>query len=104
MRNMEEEEEEFVEEHMMADGSMVKTQGRVLVKFHCGGCKGSICARLFLQTNKAMILGICGFQRRTPTLTRRMVQWLSSKDADGFHYHSQNNNKMTQTIIQIFSM
>ena len=48
-RNLAVEDEESAEELTIADDSVVKTQGRVLVKFRCSGYQGRICTSVFAQ-------------------------------------------------------
>ena len=52
------EAEEKSEELKMADGTVVKTEGRVQLKLKCGGYRGNVSARVFPNMNKQMILGI----------------------------------------------
>ena len=42
----------------MADGSSVKTLGRVQLNVKCGGYQGIVKARVFPQMTKPMILGM----------------------------------------------
>ena len=58
VRKMKIEAEEKPEELKMADGTMVKTEGRVQLKLKCGGYRGNVSARVFPNMNKQMILGI----------------------------------------------
>ena len=46
------------EELNMADGTVVKTEGRVQFILKCDGYRGQITARVFPNMNKSMILGI----------------------------------------------
>ena len=62
------EAEEKPEELKMADGTVVKTEGRVQLKLKCGGYRGNVSARVFPNMNKQMILGI-------PTLIGLRLQW-----------------------------
>ena len=41
-----------------ADGTVVKIEGRVQFVLKCGGYRGEISARVFLNMNKSTILGI----------------------------------------------
>ena len=50
--------EDQAEKLKMADGTMVKTEGRDQFVLKCGGYKGQISARVFPNMNKPMILGI----------------------------------------------
>ena len=52
------EAEDQSEELKMADGTMVKTKGRVQFVLKCGGYRGQFSARVFANMNKPMILGI----------------------------------------------
>ena len=42
----------------MADGTMVRKEGRAQFVLKCGGYRGDISARVFADVNKQMILGI----------------------------------------------
>lgn len=50
----------------MADGSVVKTQERVQVKYKCGEYKGGVYAQVFPNKNKPMILGIPWLSQENP--------------------------------------
>ena len=52
------EAEDQAEEPKMANGIVVKTEGRVQFLLKCGGYRGQISARVFPNMNKPMILGI----------------------------------------------
>ena len=52
------EAEDQVIELRMADGTMVKTEGRVQFVLKCRGYRGQILARVFPDMKKPMILGI----------------------------------------------
>ena len=54
------------EELKMADGTVVKTEGRVQLKLKCGGYRGDISARVFPNMNKQMILGIPWLSKENP--------------------------------------
>ena len=60
------EAKEKPEELKMADGTVVKTKGRVQLKFKCGGYRGNISARVFPNMNKQMILGIPWLSKENP--------------------------------------
>lgn len=49
------EQEDHPEELKMADGSVVKTEGRVQVRFKCGDYHGKVYAQVFPQMHKQMI-------------------------------------------------
>ena len=51
------EAEDRSEELKMADGTVLKTEGRVHFTLKCGGYRGQISARVFPNMNKPMILG-----------------------------------------------
>ena len=53
--------EDQAEELKMADGIVVKIEGRVQFVLKCGGYKGQISTRIFPNMNKPMILGIPWF-------------------------------------------
>ena len=69
------EAEDQSEELKMADGTVVKTEGRVQFVLKCGGYRGQISARVFPNMNKPMIWESRGFQRKTPTSTGLRLQW-----------------------------
>ena len=50
----------------MADGSIVRTEGRVQVYLKCGGYRGMISAQVFPQMNKSMILGTPWLVKENP--------------------------------------
>ena len=56
-RGMKIEAEDKPEELKMADGTMVKIEGRVQLKLKCGGYRGDISTSVFPNMNKQMILG-----------------------------------------------
>ena len=60
------EAEDQSEELKMADGTVVKTEGRVQFVLKCGGYRGQISARVFPNINKPMILGIPWLLYRKP--------------------------------------
>ena len=84
-RGLKVEVEDHVEELKMADGTVVKTEGRVQLVFKCGGYRGQISARVFSNMNKPMILGILWLSKENPHIdrTQSMVvvqqdhQWIS---------------------------
>ena len=53
-------------ELMMADGSKVKTIGRVQLSVRYGGYHGIVEARLFPETSKPMILGMTWLVKENP--------------------------------------
>ena len=57
-RGMKIEAEDQAEELKMADGTMVKTKGRVQFVLKCGEYRGQISTWLFPNMNKPIILGI----------------------------------------------
>ena len=67
--------EDQAEELKMADGTMVKIEGRVQFVLKCGGYRGQISAWVFPNMNKPMIWESHGFQRKTLTLTGLRLQW-----------------------------
>ena len=50
----------------MADGTVVKTEGRVQFVLKCGGYNGQISTRVFPNMNKPMILGIPWLSKGKP--------------------------------------
>ena len=77
--------EETVEELKMANGSVVKTEGRVLVTLKCGSYRGVITTRVFPRMNKPMILGIPCLARENPhidwtqplVIVKSKQEWIS---------------------------
>ena len=65
-RRLEIEVEDQPEELKMADGTVVKIEGRVQLKLKCGGYRGDISARVFPNMNKHMILGIPWLPKENP--------------------------------------
>ena len=74
-RGMKIEAEDKPEELKMADGTMVKTEGRVQLKLKCGGYRGDVFARVFPNMNKQMILGIPWLLKENPTSIGLRLQW-----------------------------
>ena len=52
----------------MADGSKLKTEGQVQFTLRCGGYKGKICARVFPNLHKEIILGIPWLSQVNPVI------------------------------------
>ena len=79
------EAEDQAEELKMADGTVVKTEGRVQLKLKCGGYKGYISARVLPKMNKQMILGIPWLSKENPhidwtqaiVVIKRGQEWIS---------------------------
>ena len=65
-RGMKIEAEDQPEELKMADGTVVKMEGRVQFVLKCGGYRGDISARVFSNMNKQMILGIPWLSKENP--------------------------------------
>ena len=69
----------------MADGTVVKTEGRVQFVLKCGGYRGQISTQVFPNMNKPMILGIPWLLKENPYIhwTEAIVvvnkdhQWIS---------------------------
>ena len=59
----------------MADGAMVKIEGRVQFVLKCGGYRGQMSTRVFPNMNKPMILGIPVALEGKPTSTGLKLQW-----------------------------
>ena len=66
VRKMKIEAEDKPEELKMADGNVIKTEGRVQLKLKCGGYRGDISARVFPNMNKQIILGIPWLSKENP--------------------------------------
>ena len=60
------EAEDQGEELKMADGTVVKIEGRVQFVLKCGGYRGRIPAWIFPNMNKVMILGIPWLSKENP--------------------------------------
>ena len=56
------------EEITLADGSRLKTEGRVQFMLRCGGYKGRILARVFPNLHKEIILGIPWLRQANPAI------------------------------------
>ena len=56
------------EEISLADGSKLKTEGRVQFTLRCGGYKGKILARVFPNLHKEIILGIPWLRQANPAI------------------------------------
>ena len=65
-RKLKIDKEDIAEELKMADGTVVKTEGRVQVVLKCGSYRGVVCARVFPGMNKSMILGIPWLTKENP--------------------------------------
>ena len=59
----------------IANGTVVKIEGRVQFVLKCGGYRGQISARLFPNMNKPMILGIPWVSKEYPTSIGLRLQW-----------------------------
>ena len=84
-RKLQIQKEKAVEELRLADGSTVKTEGRVRVHVKCGEYRGTVYARVFPQMNKQMILGIPWLSKENPHIdwaqgaitVRQGQRWIS---------------------------
>ena len=74
------EAEDQSEELKMADGTVVKTEGRVQFVLKCGGYKGQISARVFPNMNKPMILGIPWLSKENPHIDWAQATVVVNKD------------------------
>ena len=74
------EAEDQSEELKMADGTMVKTEGRVQFVLKCGGYRGQISARVFPNMNKPMILGIPWLSKENPHINWTQATMVVNKD------------------------
>ena len=68
------------EELKMADGIVVKTEGRVQFVLKCGGYRGQISARVFPNMNKPMILGIPWLSKENPHIDWAQATVVVNKD------------------------
>ena len=66
VNKLEIEEDPYPDQLTMADGSQVKTMGRVQVNIKSGGYKGIVQAKVFPGLRKPMILGIPWLQKVNP--------------------------------------
>ena len=82
MRRMKIEAEEKPEELKMADGTVVKTEGRAQLKLKCGGYRGDISARVFPNMNKQMTLGIPWLSKENPHIDRTQAAVVMKKGQD----------------------
>ena len=74
------ETEDGSEELKMADGTVVKTEGRVQFVLKCGGYRGQISARVFPNMNKPMILGIPWLSKENPHIDWTQATMVENKD------------------------
>ena len=58
--------EDQAEELKMADGTVVKTEGRVQFVLKCDAYRGQITARVFSNMNKPIILGTLWLSKENP--------------------------------------
>ena len=64
----------------MADGTVVKTEGRVQFVLKCGGYRGQISAQVFPNMNKPMILGIPWLSKENPHIDWTQATVVVNKD------------------------
>ena len=79
-RGIKVEAEDQVEELMMADGTVVKIEGRVQFMLKCCRYRGQISARLFPNMNKPMILGIPWLSKENPHIDWTQTTMVVNKD------------------------
>ena len=79
---MKSEAEDKPEELRMADGTVVKTEGRVQLKLKCGGYRGDISVRVFPNMNKQMILGIPWLSKENPHIDWTQATVVMKKGQD----------------------
>ena len=60
------ERDQHPEELQMADGTTIKTEGRVQIQLRCGGYRGTVQAKAFPGLQKRMILGMPWLQKENP--------------------------------------
>ena len=83
MRRMKIEAVDKPEEVKMADGTVVKTEGRVQLKLKCGGYRGDSSARVFPNMNKQMILGIPWLSKENSHIDWTQATVVMKKGQDG---------------------
>ena len=81
-RRMKIEAEDKPEELKMADGTVVKMEGRVQLKLKCGGYRGNVSARVFPNMNKQMILGIPWLSKENPHIDWTQAAVVMKKGQD----------------------
>ena len=64
----------------MADGTVVKTEGRVQFVLKCGGYRGQISIRVFPNMNKPMILGSPWLSKENPHINWTQATVVVNKD------------------------
>ena len=99
VRGIKIEAEEKPEELKMADGTMVKIEGRVQLKLKCGGYRGDISARVFPNMNKQMILGIPWRSKENPHIDWTQAAVVMKKGQDWISLHLPSPNSKTQSIL-----
>ena len=80
VRRRKSEAEDHAEEFKMADGTVVKTEGRVQFVLKCGGYRGQISAWVFPNMNKPMILGIPWLSKENPHIDWTQATVVVNKD------------------------
>ena len=60
------ENDKYPDRLTVADGTTIKTDGKVQIQFKCGGYKGIVQAKVFPGLQKPMILGIPWLQKENP--------------------------------------
>ena len=68
------------EELKMADGTVVKTEGRAQLVLKCGGYRGQFSARVYPNMNKPMILGIPWLSKENPHIDWTQAMVVVNKD------------------------
>ena len=76
------EAEDKPKELKMADGTVVKTDGRVQLKLKCGRNRGDISTQVFPNMNKQMIFGIPWFSKENPHIDWTQAVMVMKKGQD----------------------
>ena len=98
-RKMKIEAVEKPKELKMADGTMIKTEGRVQLKLKCGGYKGDIPARIFSNMNKEMILGIPWLSKDNPHIDWTRAAVVMKKGQDWILLPLAKSQQQNQSIL-----
>ena len=98
-RRMKIEAEEKPEELKMADGTVVKTEGRVQLKLKCGGYRGNVSARVFSNMNKQMILGIQWLSKENPHIDRTQATVVMKKGQEWISLPLAKSQQQDQSIL-----
>ena len=76
------EDDTHAEELKMADGTTIKTQGKVQIQLRCGAYRGVIQAKVFPGLQKKMLLGMPWFQKENPHINWTQGEVLVQQDGE----------------------